>query len=217
MPSPDSRQIFRNIRVTVKGGARESLGEARNRRPADIVALRQFLQRRALRASPDGLFLLGRRGTAHVLSLGLGAAPAFGGAGADQIALHVGEASEDGEHQAPGAGAGVGPRFRQGSKLRLGVRDALDDGEEIEGAASEAVDPCHRHHVAGGELAEHPVTLAPVGSCARHLFPVDVPAGASGLAKLLKLAVEGLPVGADAGIAEEPFFGVSFVHILCKP
>jgi hypothetical protein len=33
----------------------------------------------------------------------------------------------DGEHQAPGAGAGVGPRFRQGSKLRLGVRDALDD------------------------------------------------------------------------------------------
>jgi MFS family permease len=31
-----------------------------------------------------------------------------------------------------------------------------------------------------------------------------------------KLRVEGLPVGADAGIAEEPFFGVSFGHILCK-
>jgi len=29
------------------------------------------------------------RGTAHMLSLGLGAAPAFGGAGADKIALHV--------------------------------------------------------------------------------------------------------------------------------
>jgi hypothetical protein len=26
-----------------------------------------------------------------------------------------------------------------------------------------------------------------------------------------------LPVGADAGIADEPFFGVSFGHILCKP
>jgi hypothetical protein len=50
------------------------LGEPRNRRPADIVALRQFLQRSALRAPSDGLFLLGRcegRGAAHVLPLGL--------------------------------------------------------------------------------------------------------------------------------------------------
>jgi hypothetical protein len=44
--------------------------------------------------------------------------------------------------------------------------------------------------------------LAPVGPRARHLLPVNVPAVASDLAKLLKLAVEGLPVGADAGIAE---------------
>ena len=35
-----------------------------------------------------------------MLALGLGAAPAFGGAGADEI---VGEASEYGEHKAPGA------------------------------------------------------------------------------------------------------------------
>jgi hypothetical protein len=28
------------------------------------------------------------------------------------------------------------------------------------------------------------------------------------------LAVEGLPVGAGAGIADEPFFGVSFDHNL---
>jgi hypothetical protein len=58
----------------------------------------------------------------------------------------------------------------------------------------------------GGQLAEHPVKLAPVGPRAGDLLPVDVPAAASGLAKLLKLAVEGLPVGADAGIADEPFF-----------
>jgi hypothetical protein len=32
--------------------------------------------------------------------------------------------------------------------------------------------------------------------------------------KLLKLVVEGLPHGADAGIADEPFFGVSFDHNL---
>jgi hypothetical protein len=34
---------------------------------------------------------------------------------------------------------------------------------------------------------------------------------------LVGLAVEGLPVGADAGIADKAFFGMSFVHILCKP
>jgi hypothetical protein len=77
-------------------------------------------------------------GRPHVLSLGLGAAPAFGGAGADKIALHVGEASEYREHQAPGAAAAaVGPRFRQGSELRLGVDDALGDAEQVEGAARE--------------------------------------------------------------------------------
>jgi hypothetical protein len=38
----------------------------------------------------------------------------------------------------------------QGSELRLGVHDALDDGEQIEGAAREAVDARHCHHVAGG-------------------------------------------------------------------
>jgi hypothetical protein len=69
--------------------------------------------------------------------------------GADQVALNIGEASENGEHQAPGAGAGVGPRFRQGSEFRLGVDDPLDDAEQVEGAAGEAVDPRHGHHVAG--------------------------------------------------------------------
>jgi hypothetical protein len=80
-----------------------------------------------------------------MLSTGLGAAPAFGGVGADQVALHVCQAAENGNHQPPGAGAGVGPRFGQGSELRLGVHDALDDFEQIEGAAGEAVNPRYRH------------------------------------------------------------------------
>ena len=135
-------------------------------------------------------------------------AAALGGAGADQIALHVREAAENSNHQASGAGVGVGPRLRQGSKLRLGVHDLLDDGEQIKGAARQPVDARYCHHVAGGQLAEHPVKLAPVGPRARHLFAVDVSARASNLAKLLKLAVEGLPVRADAGIADEALFRV---------
>jgi hypothetical protein len=42
------------------------------------------------------------RGPAHGLSLGLGAVPAFGGAGADQIALDIGQAAENRDHQPPG-------------------------------------------------------------------------------------------------------------------
>jgi len=61
-------------------------------------------------------------------------------------------------------------------------------------AARQPVNPRHRHDVAGGELAEHPVKLATVGPRARHLIAIDVPAAASGGAKLLKLAVEGLPL-----------------------
>ena len=156
-------------------------------------------------------------GSAHMLPLGLGAAPALGGAGADKIALNIGQPAEYRQHQAPGAAAAVGPRFREGTELRLGVRDALDYGEQVEGTAREPVNPCHGYHVAGAELAEHLVKLAPVGTRARQLLTVDVAAAASGGAELLKLAVEGLPVSRDAGIAEEPFFGLSFGHILCKP
>ncbi len=100
----------------------------------------------------------------------LGAASAFGGAGADKIALNIGKPAEYRQHQAPGAGGGVGPRFRQGSELRLGVGDALDDGEEVETAARQPVDPRRRYHVAGGQLVEHAKKLAPVGTRARHLL-----------------------------------------------
>jgi hypothetical protein len=65
----------------------------------------------------------------------LRSAPAFGGTGADQVALNIGQAVEHRQHQAPGAGAGIGPRFRELPELRLGVHDALDDAEQIEGAA----------------------------------------------------------------------------------
>jgi hypothetical protein len=96
----------------------------------------------------------------------------------------------------------------------LAGQNALDDAEQVEGAAGEAVDPRHRHHVAGSQLAEHPVKLAPVGSRTCRLLAVDVPAAASGGSKLLKLAVEGLPVGGNAGIADDAFLRMRFGHIL---
>jgi hypothetical protein len=54
-----------------------------------------------------------------MLSPELGAVSTFGRAGADQLALNIGQAAEYREHQAPDAGAGVGPRLGQGSELRF--------------------------------------------------------------------------------------------------
>jgi hypothetical protein len=43
----------------------------------------------------------------------------------DQIALDIGQAAEYRQHHAPGARAGVGPRLREKSELRLGAHDPL--------------------------------------------------------------------------------------------
>ena len=92
-------------------------GDAAHGGNAAVVAVGQFVQRSALRAPSGGLFLFGRcfqgRGTPHGLSLSLGAATAFGGTGADKVALDIGQPAEYRQHQAPGAGAGVGLGFRQ--------------------------------------------------------------------------------------------------------
>ena len=104
--------------------------------------------------------------------------------------------------QPPGAGRAVGPRLGEGAELPARVHDALDDGEQVEGRAGQAVDACHRHHVAGGEVGQHPKKLPPVGLRARHLLAEDRLAAVR--AELVELRVERLAVGADAGIADAP-------------
>jgi hypothetical protein len=84
----------------------------------------------------------------------LGAAPALRRAGADKIALNVGEAAKDGNHQAPGAGGGVGPQLGQRAELPARIDDALDDGEKVEGRAGEAIYPRgNRESVLRGDFA----------------------------------------------------------------
>jgi len=60
-------------------------GKSRNRRSADVVALRKFLERSALGAA----------------FAGLGSAPPL--RGADQISLYVRQPAENGNHQVPDA------------------------------------------------------------------------------------------------------------------
>ncbi len=89
------------------------------------VAAREFDKRGTLRPALAGLGLLflGQfRFPAHALPALLRPAAALGGAGADKVALHVGQAAENGNHQAPGAGAGVGPRLMYPATFRFPYR-----------------------------------------------------------------------------------------------
>ena len=141
-------------------------------------------------------------------------ASAFGRAGTDQVTFHVRQTTQHGQHEAAGAGAGIGPRLGQLLKTRAGIRNLFDDGEQVEGGARQAVDPRHHHHITAGELAEQLLQLPPVSSRARHLLPVDVPA--SGRAELVKLGVERLALGANTGIAKKAGRWLTFGHIFRK-
>ena len=80
-----------------------------------MVAAREFGERGTLRPSSAGLVLLRLRQfrfPAHALPALLRPAAALGGAGADKVALHVRQSAQNGNHQPPGASAGVGPRLR---------------------------------------------------------------------------------------------------------
>ena len=119
------------------------------------------------------------------------AAAAFGGAGADKIALHVTPSRRERQSSGARCWCRCRPTVGQGSELRLGVHDLLDDREQVKGAAREAVNPRHRHHVTGGEGLQHFEKLAPVVVRARRSpsrgkswrcirRPVAAPAGCRG-------------------------------------
>ena len=90
------------------------------------------------------------------------AAAVFCRAGADQVAFHVGQPAEDGDHQPLGAGGSVGPRLGQRTELRPCVHDLLDDGEQVEGRAGQPLDPRDRHHIAGADGLQQLQQFAPV-------------------------------------------------------
>lgn len=89
---------------------RPSCRQPRNRHDPDIISAGQFPQRRALGTALAGLGLLLRRKgpeAAHVLAAPFRPAPPLGRAGADEVALHIGQTTQHGEHQPASAGAGI--------------------------------------------------------------------------------------------------------------
>jgi hypothetical protein len=96
-----------------------------------MVPAREFSERRALRTSPAGLGLLriGQfRRSSHVPPGLLRPAAPFGSAGADKVALHVREASED------GTGAGRPVRYLPICFIECSARVRDEEGSDDGGA-----------------------------------------------------------------------------------
>src|SRR5262249_61331641 len=95
-------------------------------------------QRLTVRAAPERPVLLvgGQlRATAESDTVRLRAGTSLAGASADQLALELGQAAEDGEHQAAVRGGGVGPGIAK--RCESGAY-AGDGGERIEQVAGTA-------------------------------------------------------------------------------
>ena len=183
----------------------------RNRRQPDIVALRQFLERRTLGAAAAGLRLLrvGEfRGAAmrcprafarlrpsavrvRIRSRSTSASPPSTAIISRPVLVEVSAHGSASDRNCPPA-----------STICL----TMANRSKVERA--KPVDPRHRHHVAGGERLQELEQLAPVGPRTGCLLAVNL--GAPFGAQLLKLRVERLPVGADAGIAEAAGFRGGF-------
>ena len=84
----------------------------------------------------------------------LGAHPALGGAGADQVALDIGQPAEHGDHQAAGRCRRIGPWLGERAELCLAIHDRLHDGKQVEGRAGKPIDARDQYGVAGIESGE---------------------------------------------------------------
>ena len=95
--------------------------------------------------------------------------------------------------------------------MRAGIDDPFDDSEKIESRTGQPVDARYRDFVAAREVLEQFQQLTALGACAARLLTID--RSAAGLAKLFKLSVKRLAVGADASVAEPSGFGS--VSVIC--
>ncbi len=124
---------------------------------ADVVCPGDFPGRLAGVSPLQGLALLvgsELRLAAHLHAAGLGEPAALAGARADQLPLKLGQAAQDGQHQAAVGSGGVGPGVAQGPESGLAAGDRRQGVEKIAGGAGQPVQPGHHQHVAGRQMIE---------------------------------------------------------------
>jgi hypothetical protein len=114
------------------------------------------------------------RRPAEFHALGLGTGSAVARTGKDQLALELSQPAQDGQHQAPVCGRGVGPGIAQRLEAGTGLGDGVEDVEEITGGAGQPIEACHHQHVALAEALDDLGQLGAVGLGAADLLGIDL-------------------------------------------
>jgi hypothetical protein len=202
----DARRAFRRGVERQSNGRGQESGlrrQPRNRALADIELPGQVsLRRRAVGKGFQRLTLLvrGKLGRSpHVDASRPGANAAFASARADQLALELGKSAKHREHQAPVRRCGVRPCVAKRADSGTGLRNRVDDVQEVAGGPRKPVEARDKQRVACIEGFDGARQLAPVGpGSARRLTKHG---RGSGGGQRRNLSVERLPVRAYPRIA----------------
>src|SRR5262249_29376159 len=120
-------------------------------------------------------------------ALRLGALPALAGALANELALELGQAAEDGEHQLAVWCGGVGPGIAQALEARAAVGDLSEHVQQVPGRSCQPVEPADEQYVAFLQRLDGLGELEAIRASSRDLLPEDPLA--AGELQLLDLAV----------------------------
>ena len=141
---------------------------------AHVVAGGDLAQRFvATVAALDRLALLVRgelRLAAQLHAARHGARPAFAGARADQLALELGQAAQDGQHQPAMCCGGVGPCVAQGPETGFAIGDRGEGVQQVACRSRETIKARDRYQVAGLKGGEQAAKLRAVGLCPARDF-----------------------------------------------
>ena len=123
---------------------------------------------------------------------------------ADDLALELADAAEEGEQEPPLRGRGVEPGLLQGLDLRICLVNLADDAEQVPDGAAEPREFSDDNDVARAQSVEQVPELRPVAPRAAHLLLVNpfTPI----LPQLIALPVQVLVLGRDPCISDSHVF-----------
>jgi hypothetical protein len=197
-----------------RGGASRERGgiESADRRLRHAVGSREIGLRSAFRKPLDGfsaLVSIESRGTTKTHATGFGAVSAVAGAGEDQLALKLGQTTEDRQHRPTVRGRRIGPGIGQRLEASTGLADRIEYIQEVASRSGQPIEPRYHQHVTCLQALEHLAELGAVGFRARDLLAENL--GAAGSRQLRILGRQGLPVRRHPRIAVNRHFSLQLL------
>src|SRR5215472_12358846 len=190
--------------------------QARYRRLRDAIGTGEIGLHCAIGKALKGFCALMRgecRGATETHATGLGALPAFACTGTNQLALKLGQATENREHQPAVRRCGIGPGVFEAAEVCFTLADCGQHIKQVACRACQPVEPGHQQHIARLKPANDLGELGTVSLCARYLFLEHF--GCACSHQLYFLRAEILSVRADTRIAISRHYSYPLLKLIC--